>query len=380
LNLGRLWGFGNTNPFEKSLFFAAVVFYLAKKSWNKSVVAGIFLITLSIFFFGVFSKYTGFAWSRLLMAYAALVSIIGFFVAKPSPKDCDYMLQSISRLAPYILIYGLILAVLFGLPMFQKDHTGASRLGGAAIPAFMAAASYASSIAAAYLFSVENKKRYLILSIFCIALCALSGTRMPTVVAATSVSIVLFFSFKGAVGRLGLVFLGGTFAVGFLLTAGEQLLLRFESSSKSGRELLWNAVIAWAERYPWHGVGFGHHAELIPERVSKLTGTFATHNEYIRLAAELGYLGAAIFIIGLFVVIFTAPRYLNKVQIISSLIVTLCFFVYAYSDNVFLLTYTLFGALAHVLGVQLISYRNAPSRSVEKSLFSSGHSHARVDK
>jgi O-antigen ligase len=158
---------------------------------------------------------------------------------------------------------------------------------------------------------------------------------------------------------LALGFVGGSFTVIFLLTAGEQLLLRFESSSQSGRQLLWNAVMAWAERYPWYGVGFGHHAELIPEGVSRITGTVATHNEYIRLAAELGYFGEALFLMGLLIAVISAPKYLTKIQFFYSLAVIIFFFIYAYSDNVFLLTYTLFGALSHVLGVQLLAHRES---------------------
>ena len=48
-----------------------------------------------------------------------------------------------------LLLYGVLLFLVFGMPLMMRDHTGAMRLSGATIPAFLAAASYAAAVAAA---------------------------------------------------------------------------------------------------------------------------------------------------------------------------------------------------------------------------------------
>jgi hypothetical protein len=230
------------------------------------------------------------------------------------------------------------------------DHTGASRLGGIAGPAFLAAAAYSSSIAAAQMFAFTRKSRYFLLAFGCVFVSFLSGTRMPSLVAATSAFSVLFFAMRGSVPRIAFTVLGLTAVAAFLFLFGDQLLMRLETSTASGRNLLWNVALQWVDRYPWNGVGFGHHSLLLPVEVTTKTRTIAIHNEYIRLAAELGYIGTGLAFVGLFLTFFGAVVRNRLTDSLLAVWIIGLFFLYGYSDNIFTVTYCLFGPLAFAIG------------------------------
>ena len=355
LNIGRLTGVVNTNPLEKSVFLIALLFFCIKNPVNKPALTFFGLMSLPIFVLGAYTVYPEFSWVRLNMAYVALLSIVGFYFVTPSRRDMELVLKSIAILPVVMLAYGGLLFLLFGKPLTMQDHTGAMRLAGGTMPAFLAAASYAACVAAAYLYCNTRRVFFLLLCIAGLVVCALSGTRTPTVVAVASVGTVLYLRFTG-VQRVALVVLGTVALAAFLLTVGDQLVMRFMSSSSSGRELIWNIVESWVARYPHTGIGFGHCGAVIPWYVSRLTGTEATHNEYLRLALELGYWGTVCFMGGFLLLCMTAiKRFSAEALILFSL-----FFVYAYTDNVFFLTYALLGPLACIHGVML-SRAEAPS-------------------
>src|SRR5690606_18425496 len=125
---------------------------------------------------------------------------------------------------------------------------------------------------------------------------------------------------------------------------------RFMASSSSGRDLIWGIVESWTARFPHTGIGFGHSGAVIPWYVSRITGTEATHNEYLRLSLELGYWGCAVFMAGfLFMCMAAVRRFSWEALLLFSL-----FFLYAYTDNVFFLTYALMGPLACIQGLRLL--------------------------
>lgn len=354
LNIGRLTGALNTNPLEKGVFLVALLFYVLKNPINKSALTFLGLMSLPIFVFGALTEYPDFSWLRLNMAYVALISIVGFYVVTPTQRDSELVLKSIAILPLVLVAYGLLLMALVGKPMMMRDHTGAVRLGGATIPAFLAAASYAASVASAYLYCNSKKAVYFLLCVAALVVCALSGSRTPTVVAVASVGTVFFVRFSG-VQRIALIVLGTLALAGFLLTAGDQLMMRFMSSSSSGRELIWGIVESWVARYPNTGIGFGHCGDVIPWYVSRYTGTEATHNEYLRLALELGYWGAVSFFAAFLLMCIAALRKFS----LEALLLFAFFLLFAYTDNVFFLTYALMGPLACIYGTRLVQQGQA---------------------
>lgn len=350
MNFGRFFGFGNLNALEKSLFLVSGLFLLIASPVNKVSIAGCCLVLTSVLIFGAATSFSAFSWGRVGMAIAALFSLLIFFIVSPSNRDRMLILRSIALATPIIILLSLLLTFLFGAPLYMVDHTGASRLGGIAGPAFLAAAAYSSAVASAQMFAVTRLKRYFVLVFACVFVSFLSGTRMPSLVAAASAFSVLFFAMRGSVLRGAFIVLGLTAVIAFLFSFGDQLLMRLETSTASGRNLLWNAALQWVDKYPWHGVGFGHHSLILPAEVSAKTRTIAIHNEYIRLAAELGYIGAGLAFAGLFLTFFGAMTRKEFADTFLAVWIIGLFFLYGYSDNIFSVTYCLFGPLAFAIG------------------------------
>ncbi|MEE9330726.1 MAG: O-antigen ligase family protein [Methylophilaceae bacterium] len=260
------------------------------------------------------------------------------------------MLKTIAAVTPILVVTGFLYKLLIGRPMFAFDYNGIMRYGGGTIPAFLAAGAYSSSIAYSMMFRHSKKIIYLAFAFASLFACVLSGSRMPTVCATICIFTIIFASIKNGVLRIIFVFSGVvTITVG-LLTVGGDLLARFSSGSSSGRDLIWKSVMIWADRYPWTGVGFGHQHLLISDYVQKLTHTRATHNEYVRLAGELGYIGSTFFIIGIFMMLYFAPVKKGISDTLVTLIVLGTFFLYSYSDNTMSAAYCMLAPIAYALG------------------------------
>lgn len=350
LNLGWTFKLGNINNVEKAVFLITSLILLAKSPLNKTSVIGYGFIAFSILFFGALTEFSEYSWSRLGLAFTALFSLLNFFIVRPSDEDRLLILRTLAFIAPLLVLYGIGLAIAGIKPLYMKDHTGAMRMGGATYPAFLAAAAYCSAIAAASLFMCTRKPFYIALVFACLFISILSGSRMPSLCAALSSFAILFVALKSWSARAGFVMAGLLIMGIFLITLGDQILLRFMSHSSSGRDLLWGALQEWIHYYPWFGVGFGHHHLLIPAYVTQITGTIAPHNEYIRLSAELGYPGATLFILGIVFLYFFSATTRHSADFFMAFVVTATHLLYAYSDNVFFLTYCYFGPLAYALG------------------------------
>lgn len=349
LNLGQVLGLGNINALEKLLFLAAAACYLYGKSWDPVACAGLVLSCMVVFACGVLTTFAAFSWGRTALALVAMLSLTAFFLAPPTSGQARLILVSIACTPLILLAYSLLLTLLLGRPLFMRDHTGALRLGGATIPAFLAAASYAGAVAASFLYAKMRRLRWMLVAGAALALCALSGTRMPSLCAAVSTAVILISALPDAGARLALIAVGIVVCTGFLLTAGNQILIRFLSGSASGREKLWDALGPWIDRFPFTGVGFGHHGLLIPEHILRMTNTAAAHNEYLRLLVELGYPGAALFLLGLLFV-FLGRRLLSVTSLPLPALLLCMFFIYASTDNVFYLSYALFVPLCIAVG------------------------------
>lgn len=361
LNLGLVAGLGNINALEKALFLAAGLIYVANKPKNWGAIATAVVILLTIFLGAMFTEFFAFSWGRTASATAALFALVPFFLARPSEHERNLALKSIAVLPFILVLYATVLWVGIGIPIIFRDHTGAQRLGGALHPAFLAAACYAAALSSAFLYAQHKSFRYLVLCTASLIICLLSGTRMPSVCAAASCALVIVGATRGGASRIGLIGLGVAAIVIFLLTFGDQILVRFMSGSTSGREDMWAALGEWIARYPLAGVGFGHHGLLIPESIVKFTRTSAAHNEYLRSLVELGYVGAPVFLGALFLLfVQSSARALSQVTL-QTLALVLLVFVYASTDNVFFLTYCLFIPLVISWGPPVATPSRGPS-------------------
>lgn len=73
----------------------------------------------------------------------------------------------------------------------------------------------------------------------------------------------------------------------------------------SGRSNLWELVIQDVQKDPWWGLGPGSASDVITAKYSFVA---QPHNEYLRLWHDFGYVGAALFVVGILVLAVGALR------------------------------------------------------------------------
>ncbi len=352
VNLGTLFGIGGLNSVERFLFLLAGVAYLRtrKPDWvNLGLFGGIVALT---WVFGVLTSFPDFSWFRYVQAIVSFFAVMCFMCAWPTQRERKLMLWTLAIVPVGMVVLGGVYQLGGIGSVLAHDYTGVTRLQGNTIPAFLAAAGFAGSVAAAFLTTTYDR-RCIVLTGLNLGITILTATRMPSAAALIAVSVILFSGLRSGVWRVILLFYGLTALAGFFALFGQELLVRLEAGGTSGRELMWNALLAALEHYQWTGVGFGHHGLLIPESVSHFTGTVAAHNEYLRIAVELGYVGAGIFLV-LFVSMFGRllldPRNGNR---LAFFVTVGMYFMDSYSDNTITATSCFMILVAGLAGVAL---------------------------
>jgi O-antigen ligase len=124
--------------------------------------------------------------------------------------------------------------------------------------------------------------------------------------------------------------------VGFIVLFGGDTIQRFQSASMMGRDLLWGVMETYLDAHPWFGVGIGNQQLLISDRISLLTGgTIAAHNEYFRIAVELGYPGSIVFFLLTLWILFNVwiSPWVQRDPVF--LVTALSFLIYCMTDNAF---------------------------------------------
>ncbi|GGP20969.1 O-antigen ligase family protein [Silvimonas iriomotensis] len=352
VNLSTLLGIGGLNSIERFLFLLAGIAYLRtrKVDWiNLSLFGGIVGVT---WVFGLFTDFPDFSWFRYAQAIISFFAVMSFMCAWPTQRERKLMLWTLTVLPIGMVVLGGVYQLGGIGSVLAHDYTGVTRLQGNSIPAFLAAAGFAGSVAAAFL-TTGFDRRCIVLTGINLAITILTATRMPSAAALIAVSVILFTGLRSGVWRLILVVYGVAVLAGFFALFGQQLITRLEDGGTSGRELMWNALLAALDHYSWTGVGFGHHGLLIPERVSHFTGTVAAHNEYLRMAVELGYVGAGLFL-ALFLAIFGRllldPRNGNR---LAFFVTVAMYMMDSYSDNTITATSCFMILVAGLCGVAL---------------------------
>lgn len=353
LNLGHNLGLGNINPLERSLFLVAMLLCVWGRPLNRPSLAGLVLMAAAIVLSASLTTFDRFEWQRTAMALVALFTMLGYLAVRIRTPDTLFILRSVSLIPLLSVALGVLIALAFGRQLMMADHTGAMRLGGATGPAFLAASCYAATVASGVLFCRRPSWTDAALIAAVLAIAALSGTRMATACSAATALMFLLLSRRSGVFK-GLVLLyGAALVAAFLLTAGDQLVVRFLSGSSSGRDVIAQHLLAATTAHPWVGVGFGHHGLLIPELVQRYTGTSAAHNEFLRLRLELGWVGLSLFAVG-WVLMWWGQRMLRPWSNLVLLTLLGLFAAYSSTDNTLFFVACLMGLVALGLGAQLL--------------------------
>jgi O-antigen ligase len=113
-----------------------------------------------------------------------------------------------------------------------------------------------------------------------------------------------------------------------------------EAGNLSGRDILWPYFAAAADRSPWFGWGIGAGNAVIPQTsdVAQLLGTFAAHNEYLRIRVEGGWIGLALLVGCLTTWVWTHTARLCRTDRAIMRMAFAAFACHAFTDNLLIST------------------------------------------
>ncbi len=192
------------------------------------------------------------------------------------------------------------LLVPLGLSSFCAWQDGALRLGGSGEPPFLAAFALTALYVTLDLHLAAPRPRWVALALLYLLIIALTGARVPLALGFAACGYVLLMRGRvmeiaaaGAAGALALIA-----ATPLSFVRAIALTRLGEATDLSNRNLIWPDFTAAFARSPWLGWGLGAGKLVVPldAPLSRLLGTNAAHNEYLRLAVEAGLLGSGLLL------------------------------------------------------------------------------------
>jgi O-antigen ligase len=228
-------------------------------------------------------------------------------------------------------------------------ESGGLRLAGLGHPAFLAGVCLPAIYAGLLRWLHTASWRVALLLGLNFIILILTGARAPLAYASFVVVSSLNLVPDAATPRAHRLVLAasGIAAVPVLLILGQAYssfrlfeIVADEAGNLSGRDLLWPAFEAAAARAPWFGWGLGSGNFIIPHtsQLAELLGTWAAHNEYLRIQVEGGHVGRTLLI--LLFVLWTVfhTRRLERLERLVMRLIFVAFAAHAVTDNVLIST------------------------------------------
>ncbi|MBB3938022.1 O-antigen ligase family protein [Aureimonas phyllosphaerae] len=330
----RVLGLAGANQLHKSTLFAFGVAALLSRPKRPFAVFCVSMMVATTFVCALLSDFNHLSYSRYFLSLFSLVAVLIPLMVVFDRKDYRFIILNLAWAPVGCIALGMVYNVLGIHPVWYVDFLGVQRLQGSVIPAGVGSLGYVGTIAAMTA-SVFVDRRYLGLVGVNLIILVLSAARMPFAMAAL-VCLVMFYQFHTkriitvSLASIALMLLA---FVAYLIL-GERIAARFESESSSGRDLIWGALQAVLDMYPMFGIGLGHQTVVIPENVAERAATIAAHNEYLRLALEIGYVGAYAFFFFLIVIFLRLMYQASKYRTPAFVVMVASFFIYCFTDNV----------------------------------------------
>lgn len=317
------------------LLFAAFFLFFSGRLVERNLLAGIVVLAV-VSVSAIATDYSYFEWSVFLFSLNQIVTLFIFLSVRPTVGQMLSVLKVIAWAPAFSLFVGMCYEIIGVGSLFGVDGmTDAMRLQGSTIPAFLAGVTLSAAFSSILLYYFYNNKKFVLLLFFNSAVILLTAARMPIFLC----GVILVFSFvaldKGGVKKK--IAYGTAFFVSgliFLMFFGQAILARFGSESSSGRDVLWEYFSGLIDDYWNFGIGFGHSISAVPPQVTVLVGgASAAHNEYLRIAVEIGVIQAWIFYILLAVMLIGLGRGIKGSVRLVYYSGCLLFFVFCYTDN-----------------------------------------------
>jgi O-antigen ligase len=339
LNLHLLTGIDFANYIERGGFLAAAVYFCVRRGVHGPVLGiGVAVIGL-IVFLGAISPYEFLDWGNLTFSLNQVVTVYLLLAARYSPRD-GYDVLRIAAAAPIlIVVMGLVYQMMGFWSVFGRGFSEDSgRLQGSLIPAFLAGYALCGTFAAVQLGATTHRRTFYALAILNCAILLMTGARAPAAIGLPLALVYIILSPQvGVRTKIAAPAVVLVTIAGLVMTVGQELIGRLVAGGSSGREEMWAYFERMGQEYYWTGIGYmqSYYVKLPHELATRVNST-AVHNDYVRLAAELGTPGTVVFYLlltGAFA--YAALRNGGWRGLVVSLLAYLGFLAYSWSDNAF---------------------------------------------
>lgn len=286
-----------------------------------------------------------------------------------SPRKLIRWLILVAATAPLISAVASVPLLAVGHPLFGQDQNGVMRFQGASIPAYQGYLGEIGTYAAFAEYVLSGRARWLALAGAAFGCVVASGTRVPMATAMLFCLIVLTFA-RGrhftAGPRLRLWLLGlAVVGAGAVLLGPAMLQRTFGGGAgtvgfnTSGRDVIWPLFTAAIRQHPLFGQGIGTYRVLIDPEDVKYIGSTAAHNEYLRLAADIGIVGLLLLVAGHVAWLRREWRFLIQPERVVLVAFVVAFALHSVTDN------TLIAPQAVILYAWMASFLQRARRRAE---------------
>lgn len=326
------------NVAQKLLIILTGVAFVATRPMHRGVVVAICAIAILTLVCAMGTEWPGFEWRLYFGGLVSIIAPFALLTAQPESRDRQLVLLVFAALPVLTTLLGALYQLAGIGPMFALDTSlGGVRLSGSQDgPSFLAGAAFVGTVAA---LEVAERRHlgYVALFALDVIVLALAGGRMAFGAAVLVCGIAYLRNFR-QIPLLKFfvpIWLLSIAAMAFLLSGGD-MLRHLTSTSLSKRELIWAALQRQLDAHPWFGVGLGNQQLLMPADLKgQGVGTIAGHNEYLRVAVELGYPGAIMFFLLTLGICFMVwnSAWVRRDPIF--LVTVAAFYLYTVTDNTF---------------------------------------------
>lgn len=280
---------------------------------------------------------------QIIKTAIGLFLLFLFDYMRTNERDADRYLLFIAATPAALVVLGVFADAAGTHPLFRREYTGALRLQGLSIPAYMAYTALIGLFVATIEVLRKGDRLFYALAAVNLAIIFLTGARMGIFCAGLfGLSVFLFVRSATLTSRLklNLAIVGGVLFTLLLVLYWPNLEARLagresqdQSINLSGRGVIWEVFVAEIVEHPWLGRGMGANTLIVSEDVIEFAGTSAAHNEYLRLAVDVGILGTLALIVSIGVWIRRRSRHLDRPERFAISIFAVLLLIFSLTSN-----------------------------------------------
>lgn len=324
------------NVLQKLLIILTGAALVATRPAHRGVIAAIVAIAVLTFVCAIGSDYPGFQWRLYIGGLASIIAPFVLLTAQPQSADRRMVLLVLGAMPVLMTLFGALFQAAGIGHLFTPDWSGGTRLSGTQdSPAFLAGAGFTGTFAALEL-AERRHLGYAALLVLDLIILVLAGGRTALALGLLVCGAAYVRSFR----RVPLlkffmpIWLVSIAGAGLVAIRGKEALQHLTNTSLSGRDLIWATLRRHLDAHPWFGVGLGNQQLLLTQGLkARGVGTIAGHNEYLRLAVELGYPGAIVFFLLTMAIFFMVWNSAWVRRDPMFLVCVFAFYLYSLTDN-----------------------------------------------